>query len=291
MKGHVAQKCPLNNNLEFPSSVSFCKRCRNYGHNEKDCLLCPNEIIINNPSELPLCKFCGSSKHYLCLHNSDISVISDYDSDLIVLSEEEDEKGESVINFRKIIKSPQKIKISDYEYFQEGIKKDFSANKNSFDSLRNFFSNELKKINLQKKVCGIKIFDEIDNEQIKDTIFCCKCGQMHSYQDCYKIKHKRNKKKNKNKNKNKEIKQDFNDCYVNIRKFNVPTKNPLKFEPVKKQEYIIDHHHLRNDYYNEDDSSGESFKEMYNNKNNNNNNNKIINNNIDNNKNNEKKSE
>ena len=251
-KGHKTTFCPLKkknqNNYKnkcIASKIPKCTKCLNNGHESKDCLIKPNDIIINNPSKLPLCKFCNSPDHYICPLKDDIYIISDYDSDIVIVNDEKKDKNDS-------------IKKDNYNYKNKKSSyiKNYKVDRNSFNSLLNYFLNECKKYEKEEIMLG-KIENEITKEQIADTNFCCKCGKLHYFKDC-----------GKSISKKKYVSEDNDDYFINLKYYNnlYHKKNPLKFEPYHKSEYRINHHDIRFDYYDQNDSSGESFKEMYNNK-------------------------
>ena len=245
-KGHEPTFCPLkrknqNNhkNKYIASKIPKCTKCLNNGHITKDCLVKPNEIIVNNISKQPLCSFCSSPNHYICPpKNDDIYVISDYDSDNIILDDDEDVKNIG----NKNINSHNDSYIANYR-----------VNRNNFNSIIQYFNNERKKYEKQEVIIG-NICGDVKKDQIKNTNFCCKCGKPHYYKDCGKNTYKKYKENNEN-----------DEYYVKLKNFNnlIYKKNPLKFEPQVKSEYKINHNDIRYDYYDQNDSSGESFKEMY----------------------------
>jgi hypothetical protein len=249
-KGHEATFCPLkrknqNNhkNKYIASKAPKCTKCLNNGHLAADCLINPNEIYINNPSKKPLCAFCNSSNHYICpLNDDNFYVISDYDSDNVNLDDLDDEVGNN--------KENKNIRINNKN---NSYIKNFRVNRDSFYSILQFFTNESKKYEKQEIVIG-KICGGVNKEQIKYTNFCCKCGKPHYYKDCGRNLHKK-----------KYINEENDDYYIKLKYPNnfIHKKNPLKFEPLAKSEYKINHHDMRYDYYDQNDSSGESFKEMY----------------------------
>ena len=247
-KEHKIRFCPLkkknqNNykNKYIALKIPKCTKCLNNGHESIDCLIRPNDIIIKNPSKLPLCKFCNSSNHYLCPFNEDIHIISDYDSDKVIINDD-------------IIDKNGKYKKIKNDYKNNSYIKNYRVNRNSFDSLFNYFCNENKKYEKEDIIIG-KILGGVTKEQIKNTNFCCKCGKPHYSKDCGKYISK------------KYINEDNDDYLINLNQINIHKKNPLKFEPYEKSEYKINHHDMRYDYYEQSDSSGESFGEMYRKKN------------------------
>lgn len=248
-KGHKPMFCPLkkknqNNskNKYIASKVSKCTKCLNNGHEEKDCLIRPNDVIIVNTSKKPLCKFCNSPDHYICPFSEDIYVISDYNSDDINLNDTDNDND----NNKDKKSNNNNFKINSYI-------KNYKVDRNNFDSLVKYFLNEYIKYEKEEVILG-KISGGVTKEQIKNTNFCCKCGKPHYSKDCGKPIIKK-----------KYINEENDDYYIRLKNSEnlIHKKNPLKFEPFERSEYKINHHDIRYDYYDQNDSSGESFKEMY----------------------------
>ena len=227
-RGHKQENCfyakknkSKNKNKNL---LKKCFNCSNYGHESYECLCKPNPIYIKNFAKIPLCVFCGSSNHYICPFNKGegIFVVPDHYDD----------------NYHKN-KSNFKIKNE-------------IVNRNSAESLFNYFANQKKKREKIELNLG-ELPEDITKEEIKNINFCCKCGDNHLSWDCDKIKNKKNSLFN------------FNDDFLlNIKDNNIiHHKNPLKFEPYARKEYKINHHDIRADYYEQSDSSGESFNELF----------------------------
>ena len=251
-KGHESLFCPLkrknqNNykNKYIPPKISKCTRCLNNGHESIECLIKPNEIHINNPSKMPLCSFCKSPNHYICPFTDNVYVISDYDSDNVNLDDDEDDK-----NKNDKIKNNKNKKNN---YINNSFIKNYRVKRNDFDSIIQYFINENKKYEKEDIILG-NFCNDTTKEQIKNTNFCCKCGKSHYYKDCCKLTTKK-----------KYINEENDDYFIKLKNPNnfIHKKNPLKFEPLSKTEYKINHHDMRYDYYDQNDSSGESFKEMF----------------------------
>ena len=242
-KGHKALFCPLQNkiynNYKIKKKVPYCIKCSNNGHKANECLIRPNDVFIFNRNTVPLCRICNSTSHYLCPFKKDVYIVSDYDSDNLIF-EDEDENGE--VKF--ITKKNKGIKNSSYI-------KNYKINRQSFDSLFGFFLNENKKYEKEEVKLG-KILGGVTKEQIKDTMFCCKCGKPHNSEVCEK-------------KKKKYYTEDNDDYYIKLNNPNniIHKKNPLKFEPFDRGEYKINHHDMKYDYYDESDSSGKSYNEIF----------------------------
>lgn len=225
-RGHKVHNCFYTKKNKNKKNLIKCYNCLNYGHENYECLCKPNPIYIKNYSKTPLCVFCGSSNHYICPFNKNegLFIVPDhYDND----------------------KYNNEFQFNLYNNKKEIL------NKFSSESLLNFFLNESKKTEKIELHLG-ELVEDITKEEIKNTIFCCKCGSNHFSEDCEKIK------------KNKKLSNISNDDFIFKLKDNIiPKKNPLKFEPYARNEYKINHHDIRSDYYDEEDSSGESFNEVF----------------------------
>ena len=162
---HRIWNCPLrakNKNIKdkliFQMKLNQCERCGNKGHNSSECLIFPIEITINNLTNPSLCKFCTSNNHYVCPFKEEIFIIS------VVETDEE--------------------KIQ--EFTQNNV--DF----NKFSSLLKYFKKENERLFFKSKSCTLNIKEE----DMKNTLFCCKCGGMHHFTECKSennIKNKKNK--------------------------------------------------------------------------------------------------
>ena len=221
-RGHKTQDCFYTKKNKNRKHLIKCYNCLNFGHENYECLCKPNPIYIKNYSKMPLCSFCGSSSHYICPFSKN--------EDLFVVPEHYDDK---------------KYNTDNYKAKKEVI------NRNSFESLMNFFLKESKKNEKLELNLG-ELAEDITKEDIKITNFCCKCGKNHFSEDCEKIKSKKKYLENSN--------EDF---IFNLKDNIIHNKNPLKYEPYLRKEYKINHHDIREDYYDQSDSSGESFNKIF----------------------------
>jgi hypothetical protein len=78
--GHKSQDCNVK-------EVLRCERCGHTNHKGYDCLSKP-EITHSSSSE-KYCRFCNSSGHLVCGFPKEMYIISEYDSDNVVFSDEE----------------------------------------------------------------------------------------------------------------------------------------------------------------------------------------------------------
>ena len=241
-KDHLYMDCPKKNknNLKNQYKYKICNKCKQKGHIEKNCLLYPQKIYIEDNNDIKLCDFCGSSEHFICPFNSvsdDNIILTDYNSENV-----------SVDSEGNVEKSNNK---------NSNIINNYRVNIDNFYSITNFFQNEIlkKKSAIQNIKLTNKIFPDLDNKDIKNTIFCYKCGDLHRGSEC-------------NNNLNKKNIDEYK-YLINLNNSNddYHIKNPLKFGPIKKKnEFTINHHNIKKDYFNETDSSGKSYKEMFNKK-------------------------
>ena len=220
-RGHKQHNCFYSKKNKNKNILKKCKNCFNFGHDSHECLCRPNPIYIRNFSRFPLCFCCGSANHYLCPFKKS--------EDIFTVSENEDENNYNLKDSKQIV------------------------NRNNSESLLKFFSNQSKLYRQIELNIG-ELPDNLSKGEIKNTIFCCKCGGNHFSENCGKIRE----------NKKISFTDLLNDNFlVHIRDNIIHKKNPLKFEPYEKNEYIINHHNIRNDYYDQNDSSGESFNELF----------------------------
>ena len=228
-RGHKQQNCFYfkKNKKKYKKNLKKCFNCSNYGHESNECLSKPNPIYIKNYSKIPLCAFCKSSNHYICPFNKNKGIF-------VIPDHYYDDNGYNDKN------------NSDSDF---NLNNNEKVNRNNSESLLNYFLNEIKKTEKIEIKLG-ELPQDITKEEIKNTNFCCKCGNNHFSVDCEKFK-----KKNKfNLN---------NDYIFNLKDNIIHRKNPLKFEPYERKEYTINHHDIRADYYDQSDSSGESFNELF----------------------------
>ena len=221
-RGHKQHNCFYNKKNKNKKILKKCKNCFNFGHESHECLCKPYPIYIRNFSKFPICSFCKSANHYLCPFKKS--------EDLFTISENDDDNNNNLNNSNKII------------------------NRDSCESLLNFFYNESKKYGKIELNIG-ELPENLTKDEIKNTIFCCKCGGNHLSENCGKT--------DKKISYNDLLNENF---LFNLKENIIHKKNPLKFEPYERNEYTINHHDIRNDYYDQNDSSGESFNEIFNKK-------------------------
>lgn len=145
--GHKSYECKATKEIEK------CSRCKNIGHLSDDCLINPYEIaqtVINRST----CPMCSKEGTLICKMRRDYSLIDDYNSEEVHLSDSVDEKNDKNLGFYEILQG--KINPKKVNEVKESSKK---KNKRS-------------------------IIENLDNHKIKDTIFCPKCAERHSFKDC-----------------------------------------------------------------------------------------------------------
>jgi hypothetical protein len=143
--GHKSYECKIRN-----KDIIKCGNCENIGHEEEDCLINPPRIkkkLIKSKT----CYFCNKEGHVMCHLKQKDFVIEDYHSEDVELTETEDEKYVSEDEFHAII----------------------SKNKKKSEPKSNSIKRKRK-----------RIFNKLDNRDIKNTIFCPKCADMHTVENC-----------------------------------------------------------------------------------------------------------
>jgi hypothetical protein len=143
--GHKSYECKIRN-----KDIIKCGYCQNIGHEQEDCLINPPRIkkkLLKDKT----CFFCGQQGHVMCPLNKNGFIIEDYFSDEVVLTETEEEKFNSDEDFHAIISKAKK-------------------------------KSEPKNILVKRK--RYRIFNKLDNRDIKSTTFCPKCAEMHTVEDC-----------------------------------------------------------------------------------------------------------
>jgi len=159
--GHRSFECTVKS-----QEIEKCENCKNVGHMAEDCLITPLKIkksFLNNYQ----CIFCRSKGHLICPYKKETFIIEEYLSDNVEISEsEEDGECKSEDDFYEIINKTNAAKMD----------KKYTNNKNITNN-----TNEKKEF-LQKK--RKRIINKLDNKDILKTIFCPKCGDQHSINDC-----------------------------------------------------------------------------------------------------------
>ena len=157
--GHKSFECKVSS-----KDIIKCDKCKNVGHEYEDCLINP-EIRRKDLKNI-VCYFCSKEGHFICPISKDHTVIEEYHSDHVVMSESEKEN-------------------------EEGSDK-YKSDENFLDIIQNHKKKEpsLEKIdtgnpseNLQKKKRK-RIFNAFRNDEIRRTVFCPKCGGQHKFSTC-----------------------------------------------------------------------------------------------------------
>jgi hypothetical protein len=97
--GHKSSECTLKD-------VKRCKKCENNGHTVTDCLVKSSRVTENDV--IKVCRFCGKNGHLVCPFPSKIYIIDEYDSDTVILSDDERGKERDIgsehrISLKKLI--------------------------------------------------------------------------------------------------------------------------------------------------------------------------------------------
>lgn len=159
--GHKTYNCQLKDN-----QLIICDRCHCVGHRKNECLIKPLEfshkfLKYNNL----YCLNCGSNKHILCpLTNRELPELFENEQDDILLDDS--------------------ISLNLNNSDNDDDKSSLTPNNEEI--------NQPKNIEIKKEK---KIFNDLDNEDIKYTSFCGFCGGRHRNDECHeKIEDKFNNK-------------------------------------------------------------------------------------------------
>ena len=176
--GHKTYNCELRDN-----QLVICDSCHCVGHVRKECLIKPMEfsskfLKYNNLS----CIYCGSSNHVLC------SLIKRELPELKEEDEDEDEINE-ILKEEYLFRDSLNNGINDdddrssltpkNEDLEAGGNKDIEIEEETME-LQEYES----KNNQNKEKKKEKIFEDLENEDIKFTIFCGYCGERHRNEEC-----------------------------------------------------------------------------------------------------------
>ena len=150
--GHKTYNCQLKDN-----QLIICDRCHCVGHRKNECLIKPMEfshkfLKYNNL----YCLNCGSNKHILCpLINRELPELFENEQDNILFDDS--------------------ISLNLNNSDNDDDKSSLTPNNEEI--------NQPKEIKKEKK-----IFDDLDNEDIKYTSFCGFCGGRHRNDECHEKK-------------------------------------------------------------------------------------------------------
>lgn len=103
---HSSNFCMMKN-----PEVPFCERCKNNGHFTENCLTHPGEVTKKMIKESGMkCFVCGSDEHLVC-HKNDDTLLEEYYSDEVEVSEDEKEVKKSE-NSKKSKKVKKRVFLS-----------------------------------------------------------------------------------------------------------------------------------------------------------------------------------
>ena len=232
--GHKTYYCELRDN-----QLVICDSCHCVGHVQKECLIKPMEFSSKFLKYNDLsCLYCGSSNHVLC------SLIERELPELKEEDEDEDEINEILKDeylFRDSLNKGNNDEDEDDDRSSltpkdEDLEKD-SNNKvieieeetidlQEYESMNN--QNKEKERTMKKK--KEKIFEDIENEDIKNTMFCGYCGDRHRNEEC---EHKNDEKFN---NKFDEQRKNTGKKLIEKRRKEKEEKNTYKSLLNRKRE-------------------------------------------------------
>jgi len=178
--GHKTYNCQLREN-----QLVICDNCHCVGHVRKECLMKPMEFSYKFLKYNDLsCLHCGSSNHVLCsIIKRELPELEEEDEDEIneILKDEylfrdslnngnNDDDERSSLTPRNEDLEVDGNKVIDIE--EETI------DLQEYESMKNL--NNQKKKKKEKE----KIFEDLENEDIKYTMFCGYCGERHRNEEC-----------------------------------------------------------------------------------------------------------
>lgn len=174
--GHKTNNCQLREN-----QLIICDSCHCVGHVRKECLMKPMELSYkflkyNNLS----CLYCGRSNHVICsLIERELPELEEEDeNELKEILRDEHLFMDSLIN-GNIDDDDRSSLTPKNEDLEADGKKAIEIEENTIE-LKEYES----KNNQNKKKKKEKIFEDIENEDIKFTNFCGYCGGRHRNEEC-----------------------------------------------------------------------------------------------------------
>jgi hypothetical protein len=182
--GHKTYYCELKDN-----QLVICDSCHCVGHVRKECLKKPMEfsskfLKYNNLS----CLYCGSSNHVLCsLIKREMPELEEEDEDEIdeILKDEylfrdslnNRNKGDDDEDDRSSL-TPKNEDLEVAENNKVIEIEEETIDLQEYESMNN--QNKEKKKKKKKE----RIFEDLENEDIKFTMFCGYCGERHRNEEC-----------------------------------------------------------------------------------------------------------
>ena len=178
--GHSSYNCQLKD-----SQIILCERCHYTGHTKNECLIKPMEfshkfLKYNNLS----CIICGSKKHVLC---------SLAQRELPIFHKEEESEEKDIFNDENLLMNLLFINNNNINSDDDGSsltplneEVEEADKKKDEENLDKEKGNEKKKKKKKKKAKSI--FEDLKDEEIKDTMFCGFCGNRHRNEECKEIK-------------------------------------------------------------------------------------------------------
>jgi hypothetical protein len=175
--GHKSFECKANS-----QNTIKCEMCKNIGHEAEDCLVEPKKIK-KSVVDKSYCFFCGQLGHIMCKAPENKFIIEDYNSDEVELSDDTDAiedaqdvemEGNSDPDFDTIITQNMKNKKENTGI--QDTKKNIELRENAGlikDNKTEFLKKKRK-----------RVFNKFKNSELVEKIFCPKCGDMHSMNEC-----------------------------------------------------------------------------------------------------------
>ena len=179
--GHKTYNCELRDN-----QLVICDSCHCVGHVKKECLIKPMEISSKFLKYNDLsCLYCGSPNHVLCsLIKRELPELKEEDEDEInEILKDEYLFRESLNNGNNDDDDDRSSLTPKNEDLESGGNKDIEIEEETID-LQEYESKNNQNKEKEKKKAKERIFEDLENEDIKYTIFCGYCGDRHRNEDC-----------------------------------------------------------------------------------------------------------
>ena len=188
--GHKTYNCQLKEN-----KLIICETCHCIGHQKNECLIKPMEfshkfLKYNNLH----CFNCGSKKHVLCsLVNRELPELKKEDDneifndENIFINNDNNEYNEININNNIDMSDDERSSLTPKNEEEENKNIEIKSEDITIENEEKNEKNEKNKKNEKKEKKKKKqknIFEDLKNEDIKNTMFCGFCGGRHRNEEC-----------------------------------------------------------------------------------------------------------
>jgi hypothetical protein len=170
--GHKSFECRAGRDIEK------CSSCKNVGHLAEDCLSKPIPITTKDleKNKLTACRFCGKNGHLICPFPKTPYIIEDYNSDHVILSDEEE--GEASGDEAKMI--IEDLCIANTAITMNEVK---GKQISSFKSVLSHRSEE-KSVGRTPSASSKSSKVVKKKKNYSGVIFCPNCAERHKREHC-----------------------------------------------------------------------------------------------------------